>query len=149
MPNEALIPKLVELIGEGHNVTLMLRGYSMRPFLENERDKAVLDRVDTSSLHRGDVVLALLPIGKYVVHRIIDISGDNITLLGDGNLTAEHCSRSDIQAIVTGFYRKGSQKLCSVDSAKWRSYSRIWMALRPIRRCLLAFHRRIVLPLSR
>lgn len=149
LPNGTLIPKLVELIGKGHTVTLTLKGYSMRPFLESDRDKGVFGRVDTNSLRCGDVVLALLPVGMYVVHRIIEISGDNVTLLGDGNLTPEHCTRNDILAIVTGFYRRGSQKVCTVESAKWRIYSRVWMALRPVRRYLLAFHRRIVLPLSR
>lgn len=149
LPNDVLLPKVVELIGKGHSVTLPLRGYSMRPFLEDGRDKAVLCRVDTGSLRRGDVVLAHLPTGKYVIHRIIEISCDNITLLGDGNLTPEHCNLGDIQAVVTGFYRKDCQKSCGVRSVKWRVYSRLWMALRPLRRYLLAFHRRVVMPLSR
>lgn len=153
--NDVLIPKVVEFIGKGHTVTLPLRGYSMRPFLEDGRDKAVLDRVDSGSLHRGDVVLALLHTDKlavapkYVIHRIIEISGNDITLLGDGNLTTEHCTRNDIQAIVTGFYRKGRCGLYSVKSAKWRIYSWLWMILRPVRRYLLAFHRRVILPFSR
>lgn len=148
LPNDALLPKVVELIGKGHSVTLPLRGYSMRPFLEDGRDKALLCGVDSGSLQRGDVVLAHLPEGKYVIHRIDDISGDSITLLGDGNLTPEHCRRSDIQAVVAGFYRKGCTQLCSVKSAKWQIYSWLWMALRPLRRYLLVFHRRVVLPLS-
>lgn len=147
--NDVLIPKVVELIGKGHSVTLPLRGYSMRPFLEDGRDKAVLDVADTNSLRRGDVVLALLPEGKYVIHRIIEISDNGITLLGDGNLTPEHCTRDDILAIVTGFYRKDCRKLCSVKSVKWRVYSWLWMILRPVRRYLLAFYRRVILPLSR
>lgn len=147
--NDVLIPKVVELIGKGHSVTLPLRGYSMRPFLEDGRDKAVLDVADTNSLRRGDVVLAFLPESKYVIHRIIEISENGITLLGDGNLTPEHCTRDDILAIVTGFYRKDLRNLCSVKSVKWRVYSWLWMILRPVRRYLLAFYRRVILPLSR
>ena len=145
LPNDVLLPKVVELIGKGHSVTLPLRGYSMRPFLEDGRDKAVLCRVDTGSLRRGDVVLAHLPTGKYVIHRIIEISCDNITLLGDGNLTPEHCNLGDIQAVVRGFYRKGNTQLCSVGSVKWQIYSLLWMALRPLRRYLLALYRKMFL----
>lgn len=145
LPNDVLLPKVVELIGKGHSVTLPLRGYSMRPFLEDGRDKAVLCRVDTGSLRRGDVVLAHLPVGKYVIHRIIEISNENIILLGDGNLTPEHCNLGDIQAVVTGFYRKGNTQLCSVGSAKWQIYSLLWMTLRPLRRYLLALYRKIFL----
>ena len=40
--NAILIPEIVKLLDEGHTVTLRLKGYSMRPFLEDGRDKALL-----------------------------------------------------------------------------------------------------------
>ena len=42
--NSELIPEVISLLEEGHTVTLPLRGYSMRPFLEDNRDKALLIR---------------------------------------------------------------------------------------------------------
>ena len=36
--NAQLLPEIVQLMDEGHTVTLRLRGYSMRPFLEDNRD---------------------------------------------------------------------------------------------------------------
>ena len=38
--NAQLLPEVVKMLNEGHTVTLPLKGYSMRPFLENGRDKA-------------------------------------------------------------------------------------------------------------
>ena len=75
------------------------------------------------------------------------IEGDDVTLLGDGNLRTEHCKTEDIRASVEGFYRKGKEKLDRTDGKKWRAYSFIWMKLRPLRRYLLAFYRRIWIPL--
>lgn len=43
-PNDKFLPEVVRLLDEGHTVTLRLRGYSMRPFLENNRDKALLTK---------------------------------------------------------------------------------------------------------
>lgn len=40
--NAKLLPEIIRLLEEGHSVTLQLRGYSMRPFLEDNRDKALL-----------------------------------------------------------------------------------------------------------
>ena len=40
--NADLLPEVVTLLNEGHTVTLRLRGFSMRPFLEDNRDKALL-----------------------------------------------------------------------------------------------------------
>ncbi len=140
--NAELFPFLISLMEKGHTVTLKLKGFSMRPFLENERDTALM-RLATEAVI-GEPVLAEISKGRYVLHRIIDISGEEVTLLGDGNLLTEHCKRSDIKAQIVGFYRKGSKHLDRVDGRKWRIYSFFWMRLRPVRRWLLAAYRRWV-----
>lgn len=140
IPNDTLIPKIAQFVDEGHTVTLLLKGFSMRPFLEDRRDKALLAK--TKQFKVGDVVLAKTLDGHYVLHRIVSIDGDLVTLLGDGNLTIEQCHANDIYATAIGFYRKGSNHLCSTNSMKWQTYSRIWMKLRPMRRLLLAIYRR-------
>lgn len=138
--NAELFPHLIALMEEGHTVTLGLRGFSMRPFLEDQRDTAMMKKAERCVV--GEPVLAEITPGKYVLHRLVAIDGDNVTLLGDGNLTPEHCKVSDIKAQVIGFYRKGRRKMDLVDGRKWRLYSRVWMALLPIRRYLLAIYRR-------
>lgn len=54
--NAILLPEIVRLINEGHTVTLRLKGFSMRPFLEDGRDKALLTLPKNPKL--GDPVLA-------------------------------------------------------------------------------------------
>ena len=54
--NAEFLPEVVKMLNEDHTVTLRLRGYSMRPFLENGRDKALL--VKPSTIKVGDPVLA-------------------------------------------------------------------------------------------
>lgn len=143
LPNERFLPEVVRMLDEGHTVTLRLKGYSMRPFLENNRDKALLAKA--GSIRKGDPVLAEILPGHYVLHRIVDIEGGNVTLLGDGNLTVEHCRVEDVKGSVVCFYRKGRSVPDRTDGMKWRIYSFLWMRLRPIRRYLLAFYRRIIL----
>ena len=133
--NAIFLPQVVTLIAEGHTVTLPLRGYSMRPFLENERDKALL--AEATDIREGDVVLAELYEGYYVLHRIVAIRFQDVTLLGDGNLTKEYCQLDDIRAKAIGFYRKNRTKPDLTDGMKWRLYSWIWTRLFPIRRYLL------------
>lgn len=133
--NDLLLPEVVRLLDEGHSVTLPLRGYSMRPFLEDGRDKALLKHPE--KIEVGDAVLAEIAPRRYVLHRIVGIAGDKVTLRGDGNLATEHCLLSDIKATATGFYRKGRQQLDSTSGRKWRIYSWWWTRLLPIRRYLL------------
>lgn len=140
-PNAVLLPLVVELLEKGKTVTLNLRGYSMRPFLENDRDKALLKKAESPKV--GDPVLAEISPKHYVLHRIIAIDGEAVTLRGDGNLWEEHCQLTDVKGAVIGFYRKGRDKLDRTDGKKWRVYSWFWTRLYPIRRYLLAFYRRI------
>ena len=137
MPNEQFLPFVIAELEavEGKTVTLPLRGRSMRPFLEDGRDKALLTA--TKDIKIGDAVLAEISKGHFVLHRIVDIDGDQVTLRGDGNLNDEHCRRADVKATVLGFYRKGRKTLDSTSGPKWLTYSWLWMRLYPIRRYLL------------
>ena len=144
IPNAILIPEIIKYLEQGHTVTLPLKGFSMRPFLESNRDMALL--TSPKNIKVGDPVLAEIAPKQYVLHRIISINGEHVTLLGDGNLTPEHCLLSNIKASIEGFYRKGRKKLDRTDGRKWKLYSKIWITLRPLRRWLLAFYRRIWIP---
>lgn len=145
LKNEDFIPEIVQLLNEGRTITMGLKGYSMRPFLENNRDKALL--IAPKDIKVGQPVLAEIMPKKFVLHRIIAIKGDDVTLLGDGNLFTEHCKRENIVGAVVGFYRKGRNKLDRTDGLKWRTYSWVWQKLRPIRRYLLGIYRKIWIPL--
>ena len=67
LSNEEFLKEVRMLIAEGHDVTLRVRGVSMRPFLEDRRDKIVLTRPGVPEI--GDAVLAEIAPGKYVYHR--------------------------------------------------------------------------------
>ena len=142
--NAKILPEIILLLEEGHSVTLQLRGYSMRPFLEDRRDKTLL--VKAGHIAVGDPVLAEVSPGRYVLHRVVGMDGDRVTLRGDGNLGTETCRLADVKASVVGFYRKGRKRLDRTDGRKWKIYSRVWTLLFPVRRYLLAAYRRIWIP---
>ena len=140
LPNEFFLKEIEKLLAEGHTTTLRVRGNSMRPFLEDRRDSIVLTAVTHTEV--GDAVLAEIAPGKYVFHRIIAIDGKNVTLMGDGNVHGtEHCTLSDVKANAVAIIRK--EKEYSTSGKRWKSYSWIWMRLKPMRRWLLAIHRRL------
>lgn len=144
-PNAELLPEIVRMLNEGHTVTLRLRGFSMRPFLEDNRDKALLTKPINPAV--GDPVLAEISKGHFVLHRIIAIEGQHVTLRGDGNLGNEKCRLEDICGAVIGFYRKDHTDMDRTDGIKWRLYSYLWTHLYPIRRYLLGIYRRLWIPL--
>ncbi|MBR4779034.1 MAG: S24/S26 family peptidase [Bacteroidaceae bacterium] len=140
LPNDLFLKGIGELLQEGHTATLRVRGNSMRPFLEDRRDSIVLTSV--THIEVGDAVLAEIAPGKYVFHRIIAIDGDIVTLMGDGNVRGtEHCTKADVKANALAVVRKGKEY--RTDGRRWIRYSKAWMRLTPVRRWLLAIHRRL------
>ena len=123
------------------SVTFVVRGFSMRPFLDDGRDKVVLVPPRTPKI--GDVVLAEIAERRYALHRVIKIEGDTYTMRGDGNplRMKELFKQENIVGLADGFIRKG--KYVSVNSRKWRFYSTMWRLLTPFRRILLAIYRRL------
>ena len=141
--NCMLMQEITKLFDSGkESVTIVVRGYSMRPFLEHERDKVVL--VPPRTPRVGDVVLAEISKKRYALHRVIKIEDEIYTMRGDGNQLClkEQFTEKDIIGVAKAFIRKG--KAVTTDSLKWKAYSFAWNLLRPARRILLAIHRRII-----
>ena len=139
LPNEKLLPVVRQVIAEGHTAIISVKGFSMRPFLEHLRDKVKLAPV--RELHIADVVLAEISPGLFVLHRIIAMDGDRITLMGDGNIQGtEHCLRSDVCGIVTEYIRPGGHILLASDP-KLQRRIRLWRLCLPVRRVLLFFYK--------
>ncbi len=142
LPNDEFVKFIRQDIEAGHSVTIVAKGFSMRPFIENKRDKIVLEPVGNKELKVGDVVLAQTTLGNFVLHRIVRIIGDSITLRGDGNaFGTEQTEQKKVVARASAFIRKGSTRALPVTSAKWRIYSFFWMHTLPLRRYFLYIHR--------
>ena len=141
MKDNGFIEEAVRLVQKGVTVTFPVTGQSMLPFIIGGKESVILHAPGLTAV--GDVVLARVDGNGYVVHRIINIDGDRVTLMGDGNVRGtEHCLLKDVKARVT--------HVVSADNKKRDLYSRwrvraakLWYWLRPIRRYLLAIYRRL------
>ncbi len=146
LENSEFIPHLIELIDKGHLVTINTRGNSMRPFIEDWRDKLVFGKAENVKV--GDVILAEVNPGYYVCHRIEKIDGERVVMRGDGNVPnprikgsgVEKFTKNEIRAKLVKIVRLG--KTYDTDHSRaWRVYSAIWPHLLPMRRYLLALYR--------
>lgn len=141
LPNNALLGLVRSYIQAGHTATINVKGFSMRPFLEHERDKVELS--PCTRVHDYDAVLAEIAPGHYVLHRVIAIDGDRITLMGDGNTRGtETCCFQDVVGVVTKYIRPHRTILASDPHLQRRI--RRWRTLLPIRRFLLFVYKEIV-----
>jgi hypothetical protein len=141
MTDHEIIKEAIRLVDEGVSVTLPVNGSSMLPFIIGGRESVILQK--PGRLQVGNVVLARVLPGRWVVHRITRINGDSVTLMGDGNLVGtERCTLGDIMAIATHVVDASGRTHYIYN--RWRkSAAKAWFRLRPIRRYLLAIYRRL------
>lgn len=138
VPNAVLLGQVKKAIREGHTVTINVKGYSMRPFLEHCRDKVRL--APFTDLKVGDAVLAEFAPDTYVLHRIIEIDGDVVVMMGDGNVRSKDvCGTEDIIGVVTHYIRRG--KTIPASDPRLQRCVRWWCKLLPVRRYLLYIYR--------
>lgn len=135
-----IIQNAIALVNEGMRVTFPVKGYSMLPFIIGSRES--VDLVKPEKIQKGDVVLAWVENCRYVIHRIIRIDGEQVMLMGDGNIAGvEHCLLKDVAAkAINVVTPKGKHHPLY---NPWRvKASRIWWRLLPVRRWILAIYRR-------
>jgi hypothetical protein len=141
MNDARILEEAIRLVSEGVSVTFPVNGRSMLPFIVGGRDSVVLEK--PVSFRRLDIVLAEVEGGSYVVHRIVDLDGERMVLMGDGNLEQrEHCKASQVKARVTHVVQPNGKRR-SLECFWWRTLAKAWFILLPFRRWLLAIYRRI------
>ena len=98
---------LKELVEEGREVSMVICGSSMSPFLIHQRDSIRFRKPDRP-LRRGDMVFYQRDSGQYVMHRICRVRPAGYDLIGDAQTEIEGPIRRDqIFALVTAVRRKG------------------------------------------
>ena len=142
LPNAIMLGQVSEFLREGKSVVIMTKGQSMSPFIRGERDSVELEL--RPSVEVGDIVLAQLTPGHYVLHRVNAINGDKVRLKGDGNLDGtEACTLQDICGTAVAIIKPGDRRLDCL-APRWKRRFRRWVAApRIVRRIVLGFYRRI------
>lgn len=129
-----LLPFLKERLASGQSIRyLPFRGVSMLPLLRQKTDAVELSPLP-KKLKKYDLPVYQYPNGKVVMHRVVDVIDDYYICLGDNTYSYEKVLPEYCIALVTGF-RRGN-KTYSVEASGYKLYSRIWVALYPMRKCI-------------
>ena len=127
--NTEMFSVVRDILLDGQSVKLAVKGQSMLPFFRSG-STITLRPITDADFKRYAVVFADAS-GHFVVHRIIELEGDKVTLLGDGNIYGtETMPRSKVYGVVD----------CS---ALHLFFAKIWLWMRPVRRFPLSIFRRI------
>lgn len=130
IPNRELFSEVRDRLLEGESVRVAVQGQSMLPFFRSG-STITLRPAREEDIRKYNVVMADAG-HAFVVHRIIRIEGEYVTLFGDGNIKGtERVTRDRIYGVVD----------CS---AVHLLFAKIWLWLRPLRRYPLAILRRVL-----
>ena len=145
LPNNEVITEVIRLLKTCPAVVLPVKGNSMLPFIIGGQESVELVKPD--SIAEGNVVLAWINGSRYVIHRIIRIDGDNVQLMGDGNLGGdERCKTNEVAARADYVIDKKGRKRYLYTPWRVRG-SRIWWRIKPLRRLILGVYKRTWLKL--
>ena len=128
--NFATFSLVRDILLEGGDVTIAVNGQSMLPFFRSG-SKVTLRPIKAEDYKKYAVVFADAG-GRFVIHRIINIEGQMVTLLGDGNYNGTETMPKDrVYGVID----------CSKSHI---FFAKIWLWLRPVRRFPLAIFRRVM-----
>lgn len=127
----AYVEMLRGLTEEGHEVSMLVSGSSMSPFLIHLRDTIYFKKPDRP-LRAGDMVFYRRDSGQYVMHRILRVRGDVYDIVGDAQTQVERGVRRDqIFGLITRVTRKG--KMIGPGDFWWTFFARVWTKVIPLR----------------
>jgi hypothetical protein len=119
-----------DILLEGDKVTITVNGQSMLPFFRSG-STVTLRPIRKEDFKKYAVVFADAG-NHFVIHRIINIEANKVTLLGDGNIYGtESMDKERVYGVID----------CS---ATHIFFAKIWLWMRPVRRFPLAIFRRVL-----
>lgn len=129
MPEYTSIKEILEKCG---TYTGLTKGTSMRPLLHQGKDNIIVVKPD-GRLKKYDVALYTDKTGKYILHRVIEVHEDHYIITGDNLLMREYVTDDMVCGKLVGFFKNGKKYIDCENNKLYKAYSRIWVALRPIR----------------
>lgn len=128
-----------ELTEEGKEVSVLISGNSMSPFLVHGRDSVYFKKPE-HILKKGDMVFYERRNGQFVMHRICKVENGKYYLIGDAQQEVEGpLERDQIFAIVTRVRRKG--KWLEAGDFWWEFFERVWIRVIPLRHMILRIYK--------
>ena len=121
-------PIIYDIVSCGGSVRLDVKGNSMMPLIRDEKDAVLLKKADNVQLY--DVVLFKKGNGRIALHRIVEITNDTYTIIGDNQYRFDRNIRYD-QLIAKAVEVQRGKRHIGEDSI--RKFGAFWYATYPIR----------------
>ncbi len=100
--------EISEVLLSGGEIKIQAMGGSMQPTIKEKDDVLTLVKV-AEEIKKNDIVLFFRSNKKAVLHRVINVKADDVTVRGDNQWTTELIKKNDIVAILKKVERNGKE----------------------------------------
>ena len=126
------LSSLKEILDTVGTYTGLTMGSSMQPLIHQQRDNIIVVK-NKGRLKKYDIAVYVTPKGKYIMHRVIKVCDDHYVIIGDNRTEKEYVTDDMICGVLAGFYKNGKHYIDCEKSKAYKLYSRLWVALLPVR----------------
>lgn len=137
LPNALLLGEVKRYVRQGFHVTLRTKGNSMLPFIRGEIDSVELS-IPEIPYAKGDIVLAEVEPDHYILHRIWEMRGEKVILMGDGNCRGKEKCRYENLIAKVDFIVLPDESKVNPNTGWARFLAGLWRVLLPVRPYLLS-----------
>lgn len=133
------VSMLRELVRKGKEVSMLITGSSMSPFLLSHKD-TICFKAPWRPLRRGDMVFYERQSGQFVMHRIYKVRDEGLYIVGDAQHEIEGpVNPNQVFGLVTKANRRG--KWIGPEDIWWKFYAHIWIRLVGLRPMIFQLYR--------
>ena len=136
-----LIPIIKETLGSSLPFVLSVTGNSMRPTLRSSGDKVELLSKKKRAVKKGEIIFFERENGTCVMHQVLKVEGDILTVNGDAQPWTETLDVSQVVGVANRLCRKG--KWVSCDSFFYKLYSGLVMHTLIVRKVYVKVRRKL------
>lgn len=133
---------MVEILNKTGIYSGLTSGTSMEPLIHHQRDTIIVTRCN-GRLKKYDIPVYKGKNGKMIMHRIVKVCDDHYVIYGDNTNYTEIVTDDMIAGRLSGFYKNGKKYIDLEKNRLYKLYSRIWVAILPLRPVTMFMNRGI------
>lgn len=117
-------------------------GTSMEPLIHHQKDTIIVTKAN-GRLKKYDIPVYKGKNGKMIMHRIIRVCDNHYIIQGDNTNYKEYVTDDMIIGRLSGFYKNGKKYIDLEKNKAYKLYSKIWVAILPLRPVTMFINRGI------
>lgn len=117
-------------------------GTSMEPLIHHQKDTIIVTKAN-GRLKKYDIPVYKGKNGKMIMHRIVRVCDNHYIIQGDNTNYTEYVTDDMIIGRLSGFYKNGKKYIDLEKNKAYKLYSKIWVAILPLRPVTMFINRGI------